>query len=273
MRGAIHDGLTADDLRPWFTAVASDHLLSYGHGAIYCQKAFELLDMIGWDRADTVLPYLVPTIVYGTREDVLPYTRPFMRTLADVDLAALADLEVDDAWRDDGTLLATLLGDDRRAIVPSVVGAMHAGAGVAGVLDVVVETVGERMMRYDPNGERDLLTTSAGSTSPMASRTPTPPAGTTNSRRGPTPSVWRCTPRSSPSGPAATNGTPESANATTAEPSTAPSPTPAMRSSARRCSTTPRRSSSTPTASRRAAQPPEKRPAAGRCCPCRQSPG
>jgi nitrite reductase/ring-hydroxylating ferredoxin subunit len=157
VRAAIHVGLTADDLRPWFTAVASDHLLSYGHGAIYCQKAFELLDMIGWHRADTVLPYLVPTIVYGTREDVLPYTRPFMRALGGVDISALADLPVDGTWQDDGTLLATLLGNDRKAIVPAVTDAMHGGAGVDGVLDVVVETVAERMMRYDPEGERDLL--------------------------------------------------------------------------------------------------------------------
>jgi nitrite reductase/ring-hydroxylating ferredoxin subunit len=157
VRGAIHDGRTAADLRPWFTAVASDHLLSYGHGAIYCQKAFELLDLIGWERADTVLPYLVPTIVYGTREDVLPYTRPFMRTLAGTDLAALADLPVDAYWRDDGTLLRTLLGNNRKAIVPTVTDALRNGAGVDGVLDVVVETVAERMMRYDPAGERDLL--------------------------------------------------------------------------------------------------------------------
>ncbi len=157
VRGAIHDGRTAADLRPWFTAVASDHLLSYGHGAIYCQKAFELLDLIGWDRADTVLPHLVPTIVYGTREDVLPYTRPFMKALAGTDLDALAGRPVDDHWHDDGTLLTTLLGNDRRAIVPAVADALHHGAGVDGVLDVVVETVGERMMRYDPAGELDLL--------------------------------------------------------------------------------------------------------------------
>ena len=67
VRGAIHDGWSADELRPWFTAVISDHLLSYGHGAIYTQKAFQLLDRLGWERADTVLPHLVPTIVYGTR--------------------------------------------------------------------------------------------------------------------------------------------------------------------------------------------------------------
>lgn len=157
VRAAIHSGSSASDLQPWFTAVASDHLLSYGHGAIYCQKAFELLELIGWDRADTVLPYLVPTIVYGTREDLLPYTRPFMRSLGGEDLKALSTLPVDDRWEDDGTLLAILLGDDRRAIVPAVATALRSGAGVDGVLDVVVQTVGERMMRYDTAGERDLL--------------------------------------------------------------------------------------------------------------------
>ncbi len=85
---AIERGDGVDDLRPWFTAVVSDHHLSYGHGAIYTQKAFELLEVIGWERAATVLPHLVPTIVYGTREDKLPYMRPFMRALAGVDLTA-----------------------------------------------------------------------------------------------------------------------------------------------------------------------------------------
>ena len=157
VRGAIEAGYLASDLQPWFTAVAADHLLSYGHGAIYCQKAFELLEMIGWQRADMVLPHLVPTIVYGTREDVLPYTRPFMRALDGVDLWALAALPLDHGWHDDGSLLTTLLGNDRKAIVPTVVDALRGGAGVDGVLDVVVETVGERLMRYDAAGERDLL--------------------------------------------------------------------------------------------------------------------
>ena len=157
VRAAIEAGYTATDVQPWFTAVASDHLLSYGHGAIYCQKAFELLEMIGWHRADTVLPYLVPTIVYGTREDVLPYTRPFMRALAGTDLDALAARPVDGTWSDDGSLLATLLGNDRKAIVPAVARSMETGAGVDGVLDVVVRAVAERMMRYDLSGERELL--------------------------------------------------------------------------------------------------------------------
>ena len=156
MLAAIERGDDADDLRPWFTSVVSDHHLSYGHGAIYTQKAFELLDMIGWERAATVLPYLVPTLVYGTREDKLPYMRPFMKALAGVDLAAVADVAPVDGWSDDGTLLAALLGDRRTAPVEATVAALRSGASVDDVLDVVVQAVSERMLRYDVAGEFDF---------------------------------------------------------------------------------------------------------------------
>jgi nitrite reductase/ring-hydroxylating ferredoxin subunit len=150
---AIERGDGADDLRPWFTAVVSDHHLSYGHGAIYTQKAFELLDMIGWERASTVLPYLVPTLVYGTREDKLPYMRPFMKALTGVDLAALSGFAPVDGWSDDGTLLDALLGEQRTAPVEATVAALRTGASVDDVLDVVVQAVSERMLRYDVSGE------------------------------------------------------------------------------------------------------------------------
>jgi nitrite reductase/ring-hydroxylating ferredoxin subunit len=150
---AIERGDGADDLRPWFTTVVSDHHLSYGHGAIYTQKAFELLEMIGWERAATVLPYLVPTLVYGTREDKLPYMRPFVKALAGVDLQALSGFAPVDGWTDDGTLLDALLGDQRTAPVEATVAALRAGASVDAVLDVVVQAVSERMLRYDVAGE------------------------------------------------------------------------------------------------------------------------
>ncbi len=153
---AIERGDSAEEIRPWFTGVVSDHHLSYGHGAIYSQKAFELLDMIGWERAGTVLPYLVPTIVYGTREDKLPYMRPFMKALAAVDLGRLADVGVEPGWEDDGALLSALLGANRSAPLEAAVAALEAGAGVDGVLDVVVRAVGERMLRYDTDGEFDF---------------------------------------------------------------------------------------------------------------------
>jgi nitrite reductase/ring-hydroxylating ferredoxin subunit len=156
MLAAIERGDGAEEIQPWLTSVVSDHHLSYGHGAIYSQKAFELLEMIGWDRAATVLPYLVTTLVYGTREDKLPYMRPFMKELAGVDLGELAMLDVDDSWSDDGQLLAALLGDERAAPVVATTRALRDGAGVDGVLDVVVQATSERMLRYDTDGEFDF---------------------------------------------------------------------------------------------------------------------
>jgi nitrite reductase/ring-hydroxylating ferredoxin subunit len=158
VRGAIHAGADAATLRPWFTDVVSDHLLSYGHGAIYAQKAFQLLERIGWDRADTVLPHLVPTIVYGTREDTLPYARLFQRGLARLDLVALAAAAGDPepAWVDDGRLLAALLGPDRTEAALAAGAAIAEGASLDAVLDVVSLAVGERMLRYDTAGERDF---------------------------------------------------------------------------------------------------------------------
>ncbi len=135
-----------------------DHHLSYGHGAIYGQKAFQLLDGIGWDRADTVLPHLVTTLVYGTREDKLPYMTLFHRGVARLDLAALADAaaEPDPGWVDDGRLLAALLGGDRTEAALAAGAAIADGAGLDGVLDAVSMAVSERMLRYDPDGERDF---------------------------------------------------------------------------------------------------------------------
>ncbi len=153
---ALRDGAGPDDLRPWFTAAVSAHLLSYGHGAIYAQKAFQLLDAIGWDHADLVLGHLVRTVVGGTREDTLPYFRPFGRALAEVDLAALAAVAPTGA-DDGGTLRKAILDDaDRTAPLHAAVAALEAGAGVDGVLDACVDAVSERLLRYDEAGEDDL---------------------------------------------------------------------------------------------------------------------
>jgi nitrite reductase/ring-hydroxylating ferredoxin subunit len=158
VRGALLAGAEPGELRGWFGDIVSDHLISYGHGAIYAQKAFQLLDRLGWERADTVLPYLVPTIVYGTREDKLPYMQLFRRGLAQLDLAALAEAAAhpDPRWEDDGRLLAALLGLDRTEVALAAGAALAGGAGLERVLDAVTIAVSERMLRYDTDGERDF---------------------------------------------------------------------------------------------------------------------
>jgi nitrite reductase/ring-hydroxylating ferredoxin subunit len=158
LRGAIHNGAEPAELLAWFTDVVSDHLLSYGHGAIYAQKAFQLLERLGWERADTVLPHLLPTLVHGTREDTLPYVKLFHRGLAEFELDELVEASIapDPHWADDGRLLTALLGPDRTEAARVAASALRAGAGIDRVLDAVTLAVSERMLRYDTDGERDF---------------------------------------------------------------------------------------------------------------------
>jgi nitrite reductase/ring-hydroxylating ferredoxin subunit len=153
---ALADGATAEEIAGWFGALVSDHLLSYGHGAIYVQKAFELLELVGWHRAPAVLGHLIPTLVYGTREDVLPYARPFMRVVEKMDLDALACVEIDGDWAGGDALLDVLLGADRHSPAAAVETALLGGAGIDRILDVCVIASSERMLRYDTAGEFDF---------------------------------------------------------------------------------------------------------------------
>ena len=151
-------GAPPAEVQRWFTAVASDHLLSYGHGAIYCQKAFELLDMIGWDRADTVLPHLVPTIVYGTRRKTSsPTPAPSCVPSTGADLVTLSELPVDDRLARRRHVAGHVAGPARKRSSPLWYRRCTAAPVSTGCSTWWSPTVAERMMRYDPTGERDLL--------------------------------------------------------------------------------------------------------------------
>lgn len=160
--GAIDAGVSSSELHDWFVGAVSAHHLSYGHGAIYVQKAFELLEMIGEQHAPAVLGHLVTTIVYGTREDTLPYFRRFGREVEAVDLADLARrMSVDDVSPSerDGrptALRDVLLGDDRAAAATMTLAAVADGAPLDHVLDDIVDAVTERLLRHDTTVEADL---------------------------------------------------------------------------------------------------------------------
>ena len=155
LRGALRAGFGPEELRSWLVRTVSDHHLSYGHAAIYVQKAFELVDLLGWDRADTVLPHLVPAIGYGTREDRLPYMRSFVKAIDGTDVPGLLDVDPDPGWVDSGHLRTALLGRQADDVVAAVTGALRAGAGVEGLLDTIVSVGAHRLARFDHTVETD----------------------------------------------------------------------------------------------------------------------
>ncbi len=156
LRGALLDGAPTDEIRAWLISASTDHMLSYGHGAIYVQKAFELLDHLGWERADTVLGHLVPAIVYGTREDRLPYMKPFMRAVAGYDRDSIEVLTNTSVGRDSELIDLLLNSHDRTAFLRRAMVLARDGVSVDSLLDHAVEVVSERMLRYNTAEDFEL---------------------------------------------------------------------------------------------------------------------
>ncbi|MEZ5408027.1 MAG: Rieske 2Fe-2S domain-containing protein [Acidimicrobiales bacterium] len=157
VRGQLAAGVGRDAVRHQLLVAASAHHLSYGHGIIYTQKAFELLDRIGWDAAPDLLPHLSRTLVRATREDTLPYMRHAVRALAEVDLEALAAAPGPGAtgWSAGPRLTAELLGATGAAPITRAATAVVEGAGVDGLLDAVVDAVSLRLLGHDVALEHD----------------------------------------------------------------------------------------------------------------------
>ena len=86
LRSAIHLGLPREAVSAMVFAACTDHLfLDTGHTLDFANKAFELLDHIGWEHAEEVLPSIVPGLTGARRmEESASWRHP-------VDLATLLE--------------------------------------------------------------------------------------------------------------------------------------------------------------------------------------
>jgi nitrite reductase/ring-hydroxylating ferredoxin subunit len=149
LTGALLSGMDRSQALRWMLHPVCDHHLAFGHGAIYTQKAFEMLDALGWEHAADLLGHVTLMHVTSTREDKLPYMRPFLRAVENARLDERWQRDVDGGWSGRDALQAVLLGTDPVAAVGSALAAMDDGAGVTGVLDAVSLAASERMLRHD----------------------------------------------------------------------------------------------------------------------------
>ena len=70
LRTAISIGLPREIIATMIFSACTDHLyIDEGHSLDFANKAFELLDHIGWEYAETVLPSIVPNLVRATRAE------------------------------------------------------------------------------------------------------------------------------------------------------------------------------------------------------------
>ncbi len=156
MRGLIATGVAPERIRHAILSAITDHFLGYGHPMIYAQKAFEMLDTIGWEHADTVLGPLVPNTVLSTRYDRLPYMKKFLKAWdhADPDLTKVNAQQNGVDFEGEVFRRVVLNGDSRHAF-GALNEALARGVSVSKILDQTSLAAAERFRRFDINLDAD----------------------------------------------------------------------------------------------------------------------
>src|SRR5215211_3272606 len=141
-------------------SAATDHFfLDGGHTLDFINKACELLDIIGWQEASTILPSLVPGLAMARRsEELNSWRHPVdLVALLEPEFAQLPELFAaaggDPAWRASDALTATLLGDDPAAIVAALSAALAEGAPLTAVSRAVSYAAAIRVARFHTSNE------------------------------------------------------------------------------------------------------------------------
>ena len=85
VRGALRDGVPAQEIHRAFGRAALSHYADFGHSAIYTVKTGQLIARLGAASAQPVLLALVRSLVNATREERLPEFRGYDTALASWD--------------------------------------------------------------------------------------------------------------------------------------------------------------------------------------------
>ncbi|CAN5715405.1 hypothetical protein BH23CHL2_BH23CHL2_21700 [soil metagenome] len=157
---AIRSGLDSTQIADMMAAAATDHyFLDGGHSFDFINKACEMLDSIGWDQADQVLPSIIPSLTNATRSEELNSWR-YPVDLIELVGAALEN--IDDALaspRDEDwingmqDLAGVLLGDDPQASVDAVRDAIAGGAPLTDLTLTLSYASALRIARFHTSNE------------------------------------------------------------------------------------------------------------------------
>jgi nitrite reductase/ring-hydroxylating ferredoxin subunit len=167
-------------------AAATDHrYLDSGHRLDFANKAFELLDHVGWEHADAVLPTLVPALADADRaEERSSWRQPI--DVAELVFEAgdrLPDLLASGegaTWTEPDDFVDRLLGDDPHAVVGALTDAVEAGATAEALARAVAAAAARRIAQFGTANEfRDWNTvhhtyTYANAVCGLAQRTDAP---------------------------------------------------------------------------------------------------
>ncbi|MEO2005182.1 MAG: Rieske (2Fe-2S) protein [Candidatus Poribacteria bacterium] len=158
---AVRQGATPREVCDMMVAAATDHYFrDGGHTLDFINKSFELLEILGWDQAEEVLPTLVSGLSNSDRSeeqnrwqspiDIVTLLEETFEQLDDL-VAAGADRE----WPREAAdvLTKTLLGDDPIAIVEELKGAVRNGAKITQLTQTLAYAASLRIAQFHTKNE------------------------------------------------------------------------------------------------------------------------
>ncbi len=161
LRTAIDLGISQREIADMIFAAATDRVyIDAGHVVDFCNKAFELLDHIGWEHASQVLTSLVHGMATARRsEELNSWRNPIdLISLVQEARAALPDLWAGGAavrgeWDGEDALVATILEDDPAATLNALKEAVRGGASAEQIGSAVAYAAFLRMARFHTSNE------------------------------------------------------------------------------------------------------------------------
>ena len=151
---AIRMGASPADLADLLFSAATDRpYADTGHLLDFCNKAFELLDLIGWEHAPTVLPAVLGELVSargGEETDAWRHPVDLIPVLrrAEAALPGLLEEGRGRRWDDTAALGRALLGEDPLAILEALRQAIRQGAGPEQLAKALAYAAAVRLARF-----------------------------------------------------------------------------------------------------------------------------
>lgn len=158
---AIQAGADDKQIADMFFAAVTDHrYLTIGHVADFTNKAFEALDLAGWEYAEPVLTSLTTAYAMADRmEESNAWRHPIdLIEILHEAFAKLPDLlatgqDKHGTWNGRFTITDTLLSDDPQAIADALMDALANGATSVELAEAVTYAAALRIARFHTSNE------------------------------------------------------------------------------------------------------------------------
>jgi nitrite reductase/ring-hydroxylating ferredoxin subunit len=161
LRTAIHLGLPRETISEMLFGACTDHLyMDEGHALDFANKAFELLDHIGWEHAEAVLPSVVPSLVQASRAEERsswrhPVDIPELLNEAYAELDGLIDAGGGSwtDWAGEADLAETILDGEPADIVDAITGLIRQGVPLQRLSGAVAYAAARRPVHFHTSNE------------------------------------------------------------------------------------------------------------------------